>query len=264
MNGKYEEKLARLAFGDMSPEEAAEFERRAESDPQARKCLTEYRALRADLRNLGEHVPPDQLSKERLRDAILGQGLRPVAEPEATSRGWMWMPVAACAVMFAYFGFLRPSPTSKTPSVVIDPAAVSSVAMKDSETLTMPKLNLPTAKAVVVKKAAPVTTPIVAERTSRREHRAGDLMVASTPGDLESDGDTGPILVGITSSRHAGRDARRAPSQPPPKPVETVAKSSEHDSTSGPIVLIDSYKDADTGTNNATEVGTASNVLVGG
>ena len=51
MNGKFEEKLARLAFGDLTPEEAERMEGKVQSNAKAAQALTEFRQIRAGLRD---------------------------------------------------------------------------------------------------------------------------------------------------------------------------------------------------------------------
>ena len=116
MNGKFEDKLAQLAFGDLSPDEAARIEAQAKNDPEALHALNTYVGMRAELRDLKD-VPQDQLSKERLRDAILAQGLKPGAEKKSRPWAWAWMPLATGALVFALMISRGPTPSSGEPSV---------------------------------------------------------------------------------------------------------------------------------------------------
>ena len=76
MNRRLEDEIAKMAFGDMDPRRTAEIERLAETDPEVRKALSQYRAMREGLQAMAPSVE-HQLSSERLRDEILRRGLSP-------------------------------------------------------------------------------------------------------------------------------------------------------------------------------------------
>jgi hypothetical protein len=265
MNGKFEERLARLAFGDLTPEETRELERQAVGNPEAARVLNEYCAMRDGLRGLGTDVPPDQLSKERLRDAILAQGLRPQAEPAAApNRGWLWMPVLAGALAFAVFT-LRGGPThSAAPTVVLNDAKMPPLNVD----LPQPTLPTPgpstsglvaqTSPKAIVKPEMKLVRNEAPPRSARRSRVRKtiilqDRIVEPTPPPQED-----------PKTRIAQNDTPKPPETDPAKTTANPEATVVAQASPGPIVLIDSSKDAQTGANNATEVGTASNVLVGG
>lgn len=110
--------LIELAFGDRNDPEAL---RQLESDPGSAKELKLYQEMRDGLKQLRD-IPDMQMSGERLRDAILREGLRPVHEPAPTSFRWLWFaaPVAAAA-LFAFFA-MRPTSLEVKPSIAqVDP-----------------------------------------------------------------------------------------------------------------------------------------------
>jgi len=260
MNGKFEDKVAQFAFGDLSPEEGAQFEREVQGDPDAQRALSLYKEMREGLRSLAD-VPEDQFSKERLRDAILKQGLKPVATQPVSNRGWFWMPVAACALgfgmMFVVNTLRRPS---AGPQVVINakdpafnigsqsPLKVAEVAPHEDfkfDPLTVPK---PLVRDTAAEK--------VAARASKNPDEVDPRLSAVIPGGMDE------------ASYDPNVGDPPAGSSQPSATVNTVAVNPVHagtDSTSsGPIVLIDQDKDEQTGACKATEVGSSSNVLVGG
>jgi hypothetical protein len=96
-----------LAFGEFSETEAAELETLAGADPIAAKQLQELRCLKSDLKALSE-IPPHQLSNDRLRDAILGQGLKPKS---VFDWSWIWMPALSCVLVGGLMFGLRHRPT---------------------------------------------------------------------------------------------------------------------------------------------------------
>jgi len=263
MNGKFEEKLAQLAFGDLSPEEAAQVEAQVARNPEASRALSEYRDMCGGLRSLAA-VPEHQLSNERLRNAILTQGLRakPVEQPSKRSNlGWVWMPVMACALGFGLIT-MRNRPVGD-PHIVIQG---NGMGLASNLNLTQPMLSDPsghdmrTAISGAAKKPTPAVTVAMTHedesdpRTLPREKRAKRFT-----DDKILRPKWGPITV--PEENPAGRLALNtdpkgtAPVQNPA--AQPVAMSS-------PIVLIDANPDSETGAPVATEVGTASNILIGG
>jgi len=255
MNGKFEEQLARLAFGDVSPEEAARIERQAQNDPKAALALAEFRRMREGLRDLAA-VPEHQLSNERLRDALLARGLNgKPADTQDSSRGagWLWMPVAAAALGFGLF-MLRTHRTAE-PEVVLNSTSVVNhgYAVKFPDPSSAP--GAPGLKTMVAENREPKPNPVTAPSRS-----GGGEFPASRHG----------------SGRHSRRFTRDAtdvavhwPSATivvgPPLGEATDATSTPiAENTNPPIVLIDGNTDETTGAPTATEVGTASNVVIGG
>lgn len=257
MNGKFEEKLAQLAFGDLSPEEAARIEAQVRKDPMAARALEEYRAMRGGLQSMAV-VPEHQLSNERLRDAILAQGLRPQpVETPAKKAGWnwAWMPVAACALGFVMMT-ARNQP-AHTPQVVMNmPLASSEISFspKIDGMVASLETQKPAAKSADVKKSMQATLVSRNETKSNgftlppKEHRRDRF----TKDAAEIHPQWGPIETGggDEGTRLALNGSKEA--NPTADPIAV------------PIVLIDGTSDAETGAPTATEIGTASNVLVGG
>jgi hypothetical protein len=266
MNGKFEERLARLAFGDLTPEETQRLEREALGNPDAARVLMEYSAMRDGLRSLGADVPADQLSKERLRDAILGQGLRPVApEPTRPVWNWLWMPTVACAIAFGIVTVRNnmPAQGGQEPMIVMDDAKTDPFEANLTPPSTVADL-MPAPQPEKVEKVVEVakkpvvtlaknTPPAEAPRRPRRKSRkapAVDLGLLAKA-DLE----TAPDSVLLSPKKD-------------PAPVPVAQKEEKPDAVvtlaSAPIVLIDTGKNAETGASNAMEVGDPNHVLVGG
>jgi|GEM_PF-811566 len=276
MNGKFEEKLARLAFGDLSPEEAARIESQAAQDPEAARALETFREMRSGLKAMAT-IPDDQLSKERLRDAILAQGLRPVPERARPSLGWLWMPVAACTLAFGLMTF-KNRPTGE-PVVMIPASTKDLVADARLEPKVTPTPDLPTVTSKPVEKfdltreereasAAATTTnrveKVVAatavEESKPRKRRVRRARQERKPIVIETN--LPPVEESIGNSSVAGVVATN--SQPKQSDSESTVATLQAPPTTGPIVLIDAQPDANTGAPAATEVGSATNVLVGG
>lgn len=253
MKRKTEDQILQLAFEEMTPELAAAYERDALLDPEASCALADYRQIKADLRMLAD-IPPDQLSKERLREAILDRGLKP---KPVRRTSWAWMPMTAAAVAAAAF-LLRPHPPVST-RVAIGPRqnifsipkvatpGDSAVAGRVAPPASSEEIDVPTAAM-----RAAIYDPSSRHSSTRRHHLRTDIQIGT--GDMKEFDLTANISpqssvtppTGKTSSP-SGADSQPAASTP-----------------SAPIVLIDSEKDGSTGASKATEVNSTSNVVVGG
>ncbi len=252
MNGKFEEKLAQLAFGDLSEGEARQLELEADRDPEARRALMMYKDMRNSLRGLAE-IPEDQFSKERLRDAILTQGLKPAPTRPISNRTWLWMPVAACALGFGFVMMRHSFEKGRlNPEIVMGPSVTKTTKLLGISPSIRVAVNNTTNDSRMVH----ATVASVKHGPSSGRHRSHRHSIdsESTP-DLSA---SWPELTyegfdpGITHG-----PAVTAASLPQPTTVASTADN-------GPIVFIDQDKDALTGAQHATEVGSASNVLVGG
>src|SRR5687768_3632873 len=138
MNRRLEEELLQTAFGEASPEEMALLESRVMSDPEAAKALRTYQFMKEGLKDLGD-VPEHQLSTERLRHAILEQGLKPKRE-SGNPFVWLLMPAAVAALAFVVV-FNRPqsSGPSTGPSVAINTSDMIDGRKIDDIDLDVPK-----------------------------------------------------------------------------------------------------------------------------
>jgi hypothetical protein len=106
-----DEKLVQYAYGELSASESKKLEAliASRADLQARVKLLSSSRLKL---NLLQEIPEPQLSTERLRDAILGQGLRPEARPEPAFRisnvfAWTLTAVAVGVIGGTYFLYPR-------------------------------------------------------------------------------------------------------------------------------------------------------------
>jgi len=250
MNGKLEEKLAQLAFGDLSPSEAKRLEMEADRNPEVRRALMVYKDMRDGLRSLAE-VPEDQFSKERLRDAILTQGLKPAPSKPVSSRTWLWMPAAACMLGFGLVYARHTLDNAKrTPEIVLNSRALNSVPQLISKepvkvAITTPSVTQSNSGMVV---AGMRITTETTSRHKRRHHQVATASVVKEANIWSPDEEFGAGVASTSADSNTSI------------PSETVSAVA----VSNPIVLIDQDKDAQTGAQRATEVGSASNVLVGG
>jgi hypothetical protein len=257
MNRKLEDAMVRLAFGDVTPEEVVALEREAAKNPEAARTLASYRRMRDGLRDLYD-VPADQLSKERLRDAILSSGLKP--QPTQSQRGWVWMPVAAAALVFG-ITMMRHNNSMVVPTVVGGSDAVAlhnSAPIIDFRQGPDSKATGPVARNDVRRPLfsggmAPETKS-VSRKTSRHSHRR-----------VEEDAAELQDLVARIMPDNSGDDM--PPDMKHPSANAAVADTSAKTSTetaAQPIVLIEGAKDNDTGAQKATEVDSSKNVRTSG
>jgi hypothetical protein len=260
MNRRVEDAMLRLAFGDVSPEEAAMLERESATNPEAARTLATYRQMRDGLRDLHD-IPQDQLSKERLRHAILSSGLKP--EPTRTQRSWLWMPAAA-AVFAIGLSMVRNMPNQSGQPTILEgngsPVATTVVppferATPESTEAARPSVKGPVATNDVF--ADPddfvgvESTPPVSRRRASAKVRDEAASVIDTK-DLVS-----YVLPNTSEEKVQGPDPM--PSQP-----ARFADNRSGSAEEPPIIIIESQKDGSTGAQKATEVGSATNVITSG
>ena len=255
MKGKFDEKLAQLAFGDLSSEEATRIEAQAKADPEAARHLDTYRSMKMSLKAMSD-VPEDQMSKERLRDAILAQGLNP--KPQRSSNfGWLWMPATAAILAV---GLMVVRNRTIEPAIALDNHSISSdvVAIR--------------APAGMKTDLTPSDLTANVLSTTKNFNLGSDLN--AKPSEPRSAGRSGFRLASRSESHRQEPVLEYTPFSEAPKEhvpnneADPDANSNQTDSsspaTSGtPIVMIDENRDSNTGARIATEVG-ASNVLIGG
>lgn len=263
MNRK-DDHLFDLAFDAANAEEIERAKKGL--DAHSAKKVDDMRWLKEGLVELRE-VPEDQMSVERLRDAILGQGLKPHAEPSRWS--WLWMPttagLTACALMFV----LQARNRQVDPQIMIPegPAFSQPFAFNFDPTEADPTGSQLSMKAVERETSKPVAqvrnTPRGrGARPSAPVEKTANapvvpmMMVASEA--IQTGIRTGMATVG---SRHAG--ARGDASGDAAMMAAPAAMDAMMPDDSG-VVLIQNEKDAQTGAPIATEVNSTNNVLVGG
>jgi hypothetical protein len=242
MRQKDEDRLLKDVFGELSEKDAQELEHWLRTDAKASRTRQEFAAIRDGLKGLRD-IPEPQISAERVRDAILNQGLRPSRRP-LMSR--LWVPSAS--VMLAALGFVYLSGLGSAPEQMPPDAAALAMAQpvrEEAKSATPIARPTPPPRAV----AAQPTTPRPA--APRRRARAPELYaMASQP--VEEPVDPAPPAVNSVSEGTPAVERAEMPA------AETAAQPEE------PIVLIAPEVDQNTGAPIATEVQNASNILVGG
>ena len=248
MDRNIEDKIAMLAFGELSEAQAAELRAEIEKNADSAQELRSYEALRSDLRRLKD-VPPDQLSKERLQNAILTQGLSP--KPVRRAFPWMWAatPVAmAAALAFLFVVRTSPTPTpTTTPQLDSHPDMTAMLNQDDVDMASsLAGFDGQTPDAAVDQSAPVAVTP-----TPQAEPVAKQ-----------------PAATRRTSYRRRSSDWQRSAlvlSVPASTPTPLLSNNTPADSakkTPESLVLIQSQSDNSTGAKNAVEVHQTADVIV--
>lgn len=238
MDKKFEDKIAKMAFGELTEAEAAEVRAHTAANADAARALDSYEALRSDLRRMKD-IPPDQLSKERLQNAILGQGLQP--KPVRRTYPWAWATPVAVMGALAMLMFAR-TPEQK---VVFntEPQPSKSIEVPDA---SAPKLNFDEQRMLDDsiedfrrKSSAEVVAPApVAPTTEKHEPRSRSNRVSPRA----------PYVA--LASRKADPSVTMARTALSDKGMSLAPADPSSDS----LVLIQSDTDNDTGASTAVEV----------
>ncbi|RYG25033.1 hypothetical protein EON82_08650 [bacterium] len=255
--------LLRLAFGELSADAAQAVEAQAAADPAARRELEACRDLRAGLQHLPP-PPPDGLSTERLRAAILDRELK-TRRPSFVPLAWAPMALAAIAAVVL---FVRPASQSdptivaqtgdlsykkliKAPEFKTPPAAMT-MAAKQGE-----KKNVVPTPVERVASAAAQDETAVRPAANRRRVRSGHGAVktfAYVPPTRSKGGEKLPeyVLNPIPDTI--------APPSSIVAPNDGGRVATNSDDT---VVIISTQRDLETGAHAASET-EAGSVLVGG
>jgi hypothetical protein len=216
----------------------------------------EYEQIRLQLQSLKE-VPTDQMSKDRLRDAILNRGLgdrKP--NPWRARLAYLAAPAASFAFAFVAILAVRANSHSGEPRIVVDNTTVTPMAR-----IQMPVSTAPTPVESASMTQNSQATNVASESSARLVRR-----LASRRGEgnrqVRKNEDLGmpenTQLVSMTTA--SGADNVPPPSEEKLIPV-TLGTSGE--TSNGPIVIMQPAESADQ-PGNATEVSSGAHTLVGG
>jgi hypothetical protein len=257
MNRKNDD-LLRLAFGELSADAAQSVEAQAAADPAIRRELEAYRNLRAGLQHLPP-PPPDGLSTERLRAAILDRELK---TRRPAFGAFAWAPVALAAV--AAFVFFSRSAPQGSPTIVADTDGPSYKTYIKAPTFTaqkpvaIQKANVvPPSVKQVASRSASDEAEVLPAVTRRRERSA--RVAASVP----------KVAYGPAPKAEGDEKLPKFALNPTPEtiapPSSVVSKDPGRVATNSDdtVVIISTQRDLDTGAHAASET-EAGSVLVGG
>ena len=260
---KRKDDLLRLAFDELGDDAARAVEARA--DAAERQEIAAFRELRQGLQHLPP-PPPDGLSAERLRAAILDRELRARPKPFAWGPA-LFMP-AAVAALAAIVLLPRLRPRSEPQIVALNDAPISRADVPAFRSFKPMRDAFGASSAVAKSKAeARVQTQDASPkpRLARRQRRRTDEMDAvtepqekpmytfSVPSPVEGDATPPPQLA----------LARREP-QTIAAPVSSVVEGLPgKGGSTETVVMVSNQRDLETGALAATEKEVGS-VLVGG
>ena len=257
MDNKFEDQIAKMAFGELSEAEAKDVKAHAAANADAAQMLASYEALRSDLRRLKD-VPPDQLSKERLQNAILTQGLKP--KPVRRSNPWAWAASGVFVLGLAVVLLAKPAQQTKQP-VVMDfapkhPSSIENAVRsvdQSPDTLNQDDRDLMNQVLAFTPAKAPEPKETI-KRVSATDELPKDA-VASVPPRI--DRSESKWVYHKPTDRHDRPAIDEATQQKDSVALKPVAKKAPET-----LVLIQSDKDDNTGANSAVEVHQTEDVIV--
>ena len=247
MRRKNEEELIKLAFGDIEPQGSERAKKMLAEDAEAAKLFAGYSEIREGLKSL--KTPEHQLSTERLREAILKQGLK----QKSPLAGWKWTfaPLAVAAAAFLITLRMGGQPTSGS--------VVTTSNGNSSGSIDRPIDFIPSNTEPIVVPAPEVSQPSV-ERNSERFASASRTSGRSSASRTARSASASLIANRLPALSPADFSRSAIDGALPAGALALNLETSEEQ----PIVLIGSESDESTGANRATEVSSASNVVIGG
>jgi hypothetical protein len=261
------DELMMIAFGEMPIAETDARRAALSSDPEAAGELASLSQLREDLRVLSLKVPDAQLSTERMRDAILKQGLK---QRNPIPR-WSWIGAPVMGAVLAIGIYLSRLPYNEEQNRV----AAADLAMPDvlAAKVAMnrddfqPKTELTDLGHAVRQvysfgKEEPILSksPPAVKKSNSDTVAVSDSALAYAP-QAES-------TLSLEATPSSDAPATDAEPTTPTLHTETFPDSDDvalvTPSQEQKVVVVAEDKDGVTGAQKATEVGSSSDVMVGG
>ncbi len=238
MKRNLDDRLIQLAFGDLTPEEERKLRQEVAGNPEAQRVLRDCGSLREDFKLL-RTIPDDQLSPERLKQAILERGLKREA-PTSSRYGWLWAPTAVALFAFAFVTYRNSRPVQ---------LPLSAVAIRTSQADSQPILRDP---SLSTKKEIPLVQSSVSRGETVADTSSDDSATVARP--AKSTKVSSPRMSLMTAAAESVLD------QQPDVSSEVAMAEPQRDS----LILIGNDSDDDTGAKRATEVDSVANVLISG
>jgi len=250
MRRKNEDELIKLAFGDAEGD-SARAKRLMEEDTEAAALFADYDEIRQGLKQLAGPVPEHQLSSERLREAILRDGLK---QEKNAGFGWRWALAPAAVMACAFLITLR---LGNDPDVLPDGFKGVASLVPPVETPVSDDPAIDFEPSVRVPNPDAAATEI--EAAPRTESSSSGL-VASASKPAVKERSTIPMATRTEALSPAEISNLAIGGGLPAGAVAMIDGAPEETA----IVIINSDIDDATGAKRATEVTTASNVIIGG
>jgi len=275
-----EDKLFEYAFGDLDAREAQVFEAGLLRDEVTSEEAKFLQSIKGDLTSLRD-IPEMQYSKERLRHAILEQGLKPT-RPGFPWLNWVLAPgAAACVLALGYF--LMYGTSRKDPALLGTSPDMASVGPGAGPKLPVQELTRPSTEVATnfgsgdhlpkvdngsdSEVNAAIETGISHYSALKSTHRANYKPNYLAMNVSEKDSVTKISDSVKTSASLAGAATVASTSQPEysleatASPKAMSAPTVAFDAT---LILIDKDQDSGLGAPTATEVNDTKNVVIGG
>lgn len=283
MFDKKDDKLFDYAFGELDSQEAQMFEASLLKDEAGLSEVEFLKTLKQDLVGLRD-IPEMQYSKERLRAAILEQGLKP--KRTLPWLNWVLAPSAvACVAALGFVLLNGTSPkdlvyipdskmgTNKTenPKIAFNPETSTKVASNSElDRQTSPDINFDEYLYPETSKSS-VRTSNKSVRASSRgglvDHSTKEIDTTITPTDLRDEVAKEVVALnagGAASSMAPGAVAMDAKMTEMAFANPIVRKASHEAEVDTTLIMIDKERDSGVGAAVATEVKNTANVVIGG
>ena len=273
------------AFGELSDAEIAKIESELMLDDAFQSEANLLKDLKSDLKSF-EEIPEMQFSTERLRDAILGQGLKPKkVAPQWLS--WVSAPMALASVVLLAFVFT--GGVNRMLGRQQNPVYVSAGSSQSANSLSGPMVAVNESTFSLQSKATGSQVSSSANQTSKSED---EKMQVGRKGNRRlnprNERAKGLVAVLDTSSRPslarpASQSARSMRNMGVPVGVNnevagnvslsdtvpeqgsaSIISAAKAEVAPTEIVILNSERDAGTGAAIATEVKNPTNVVIGG
>ena len=273
------------AFGELSDAEIAKIESELMLDDAFQSEANLLKDLKSDLKSF-EEIPEMQFSTERLRDAILGQGLKPKkVAPQWLS--WVSAPMALASVVLLAFVFT--GGVNRMLGRQQNPVYVSAGSSQSANSLSGPMVAVNESTFSLQSKATGSQVSSSANQTSKSED---EKMQGGRKGNRRmnprNERAKGLVAALDTSSRPslarpASQSARSMRNMGVPVGVNnevagnvslsdtvpeqgsaSIISAAKAEVSPTEIVILNSERDAGTGAAIATEVKNPTNVVIGG
>lgn len=267
MFNKKEDKVFEYAFGDLSAREAQIFEAGLLKDDATAEEAKFLQSIKGDLASFRD-IPEMQYSKERLRDAILGQGLK----PSKPSLPWLNMVLAPGAMVCVFaLGYVLMNGTSRKAPVIIGTPTVADSSKGVGLKSPAPKLEKPTPTVAdnndksgfpdvkdshwAYDDSAGSARSIVVRSVAKKHSRTSGMMVSRT---IDIVGPPAGIMKPFAAASSGGSASFEGASDALADPSKPIVD------TNNTLILIDKDQDSGVGAPVATEVNDSKNVIIGG
>jgi hypothetical protein len=260
MKRSQQDELIQLAFGELKKDRADQLRAKMSADESA--FVMDFEEIRKDLKRLP--VPEHQLSTERLRDAILSQGLHPKRQAPLWLR-FAWVPAAAvAAIAFAQVMSLG---QGHTPNAAQEPVAMS-VSPADETTGAHLDSAVDAVRTGIdgilrpAESGQPAMSMASSAKTIRRSARNESVRNLTSRGSSETSTVEPSASTALLMANAITAAAPVETGESDAMPATFAAPATTQEKPG--VIMIGTEKDAVTGANKASEVTSTGNVGISG